>query len=41
MVANDVKIFKNSNPVRFEAIAKMHSLNKSVMVDRHPGEKQT
>lgn len=39
VVANDIKIFKNSNPVRFEAIAKMHSLNKSLMVDRHPGEK--
>jgi len=34
MVANDTKIFKNSNPERFEAIAKMHSLNKSLMVDR-------
>lgn len=39
MVANDTKIFKNSNPERFEAIAKMHSLNKSLMVDRDLWEK--
>jgi len=39
VAANDIKILKNSNPVRFEAIVKMHSLNKSLMVDRDPGEK--
>lgn len=41
VVANDIKIFKNSNPLRFEAIVKMHSLKKSPMVDRHPVEKKT
>lgn len=40
VVVNDIKIFKNSNPVRFEATAKMHSLNKSLMVDSHHGEKK-
>lgn len=39
VVANDIKIFKKSIPVRFEAMSKMHSLNKSLMVDSHPGEK--
>lgn len=40
IVANDIKIFKNSNPERSEAIAKMHSLNTSPMVyDIDPGEK--
>lgn len=39
VVANDIKIFKNSNPVRFEGTAKMHSLNKSLTVDRYHGEK--
>lgn len=39
VVANDIKIFKNFNPVRFEATVKMHSLNKSLMVHRHHGEK--
>lgn len=38
VVVNDIKIFKNFNPVRFEATAKRHSLNKSLM-DRHHGEK--
>lgn len=39
IVANDTKIFKNSNPERFVAIAKMHSLKKSLMVDRDLWEK--
>lgn len=39
VVANDIKIFKSSNPVRFAATAKMHSLNKSLMVYRHHAEK--
>lgn len=39
VVANDIKIFKNSNPVRFEATVKMYSLNESLMVHRHHREK--
>lgn len=39
VVANDIKIFKNSTPVRFEVIVKTYSLNKSLVVNRHPGEK--